>query len=595
LFTAAAVLDRLPPLATMNTRVLGTGALRRGTWRGNLYLRGSGDPAFGTRQGRRDVTTLIRGLKRRGVKRVHGRVIGDGSLFDARTGGPDSGGRTSIFVGPLSALSFNRGRSRDAEGAYQADPVLATAGMLRDGLEKKGIHVSEPAATGTAPARARTLAAMRSKRIEDLVRKMVKWSDSFDAEILLKDLAARVSRRRGSTAVGAREVRRFAAGLGVHVSLRDGSGLCRKNKASPREVVRLLNRLRHERNFPAFLRALPTAGRDGTLLNRMRSTPARDRCSAKTATLSDVSNLSGYCRTQRGHTIVFSFMMEQVEVQAARRMQDQMVTSLACLGASPRAPTTTAGLFRPPLLAGGPQRKMIALTFDDGPSVYTGKILSTLRRMHARATFFQVGHVLDSFGREPIGPRERRAGFAIGTHTQRHPDLGLFSPAAQREEILAGVGALARHGVPFPTLFRPPYDSYNAATLDVLRRLQMRMVLQSIDTQDWLRSKREIVRRAIAGAHAGAIILMHDGGGDRSKTVAALPAIIRGLHKRGYRFVNVPTLIRQDPPALEQPVSFSACQVAPVTSGHARLRIAKDPLRGVGNWRAMLGIPSAVQ
>jgi hypothetical protein len=117
------------------------------------------------------------------------------------------------------------------------------------------------------------------------------------------------------------------------------------------------------------------------------------------------------------------------------------------------------------------------------------------------------------------------------------------------------------------------------------------MVLQTVDTQDWLRSKREIVRRALAGARSGAIILMHDGGGDRSKTVAALPAIIRGLQKRGYRLVNVPTLISQDPPALEQPVSFSACQSSLAASGHARLGTARDPLRGAGNWRAMLGIP----
>jgi D-alanyl-D-alanine carboxypeptidase/D-alanyl-D-alanine-endopeptidase (penicillin-binding protein 4) len=595
LFTAAAVLDRLPPLATMSTRVLGSGSLRRGTWYGSLYLRGAGDPAFGMERGRLDLTRLVRQLRRRGVKRVRGKVIGDGSLFDSRTGGPDSGGRTSIFVGPLSALSFDHGRSSDAGGAYQANPVLATAGILRAELEKRGIHVSGPAATGKAPAKSRKLASVHSRRVEDLVRRMVKWSDSFGAEILLKDLAARVTHRKGSTANGAREVRRFAARLGVSVSLSDGSGLCRKNKASPREVVRLLNRLRHRRNFPAFLQSLPTAGRDGTLFNRMRSSPARDRCSAKTATLSDVSNLSGYCRTQRGHTIIFSFLMEQVDVQSARHTQDQMVSSLACLGANASAPDATTGLFRPALLAGGPQRKMIALTFDDGPSRFTHKFISTLRRRHARATFFQVGYGLDSFGRQPIGARERREGFTLGTHTQRHPDLGRLSAAEQEREILAGARALTSRGLPFPTLFRPPYDSYNAATLDTLRRFRMRMVLQSVDTQDWLRKRGEIVRRALAGARPGSIILMHDGGGDRSQTLAALPAIIDGLHKRGYRLVNVPTLIRQDPPALEQPVSFNNCQSALVTSGRAHPGITKDALRALGNWRAMLQIQSSGQ
>jgi serine-type D-Ala-D-Ala carboxypeptidase/endopeptidase (penicillin-binding protein 4) len=590
LFTAAAVLDRLHPLGAMRTRILGSGSVRRGTLRGNLYLRGAGDPAFGTKQGRLDIKSLVRQLRRRGVKRVHGKLVGDGSLFDSQTGGPDSGWRTSIFIGPLAALSFNHGKSRNAEAAYQARPVLATARILRLALRKRGIHVSGPAATGTAPAGARRLATIPSRRIEEIVRKVVKWSDSFGAEVLLKDLAARVGRRKGSTAVGARQARRFARSLGVRVHLRDGSGLCRKNKASPREVVRLLDRLRHRRGFPSFLVSLPIAGRDGTLYDRMRSSPARDRCSAKTATLSDVSNLSGYCRTQRGHTIVFSFMMDDVNVHAARPLQDRMVTSVVCTGARPRAPNTTAGLFRPVLFAGGPQRKLIALTFDDGPSPYTPKIVSTLRRMHAGATFFQIGHALTSS--EPIGAEERRHGFSIGTHTATHPDLGLLSAGAQMEEILAGARAITRHGAPFPRLFRPPYDSYNAATLDVLRRLRIRMVLQSVDTQDWFRKRRAIVRRALAGARAGSIILMHDGGGNRSETLAALPAIVKGLHKRGYRLVDVPTLIRKDPPPLERPVPFTACDTNVAGNGRVHLSISKDTLGGPWSWRAMLGIPS---
>jgi peptidoglycan/xylan/chitin deacetylase (PgdA/CDA1 family) len=424
---------------------------------------------------------------------------------------------------------------------------------------------------------------------------VVKWSDSFSAEVLLKDLAARVSRRKGSTATGAQLARRFARSLGVRVRLMDGSGLCRKNKASPREVVRLLNRLRHRPNFPAFFESLPIAGRDGTLFNRLRTSPARDRCSAKTATLSDVSNLSGYCQTQRGHTIIFSFMMDQVDVQSARRLQDQMVTSVECLGATPRAPNTTAGLFRPLLFGGGSRRKMIALTFDDGPSPFTRKIISTLRRMHATATFFQIGYALDTFGREPIGPKDRRDGFTIGTHTQRHPDLGRLSAGAQLQEVLAGVRALTSRGVPFPRFFRPPYDSYNSGTLDVLRRLGMRMVLQDVDTQDWLRKKREIVRRALGEARQGSIILMHDGGGDRSATVSALPQIIHGLHKRGYRLVNIPTLLHKDPPALERPVPFSACWSPRPAAGKTRLSIAKAELNGSWSWKAMLGIPSTVQ
>jgi hypothetical protein len=99
----------------------------------------------------------------------------------------------------------------------------------------------------------------------------------------------------------------------------------------------------------------------------------------------------------------------------------------------------------------------------------------------------------------------------------------------------------------------------------------MRMVLQTVDTQDWLRKRGAIVRRALRRTRPGGIILMHDGGGDRSETVAALPAIIRGLHKRGYRIVSVPTLLRKNPPPLERPAPFSACFRRP-DSGQTALR-----------------------
>src|SRR5205085_9588465 len=99
---------------------------------------------------------------KRGIKRVRGRVIGDGSLFDSRKGGPDSGWRTSIFVGPLTALSFDHGKSPDGQAAFQRHPVLDAARILRHILEKRGIRVSGGVGTGAAPARDRKLAAAPS-------------------------------------------------------------------------------------------------------------------------------------------------------------------------------------------------------------------------------------------------------------------------------------------------------------------------------------------------------------------------------------------------------------------------------------------------
>ena len=348
----------------------------------------------------------------------------------------------------------------------------------------------------------------------------------------------------------------------MQVALQDGSGLCRKNKASPREVVRLLNRMRPRKNFPAFFTSLPVAGRDGTLYNRMRATPARDRCSAKTATLGNVSNLSGYCRTQRGHTLVFSFMMDRVPVQPARALQDRMVNEVVCHDARLGGPNSITGLMRPPLYGGGP-KKIIALSFDDGPSRYTHKIISRLRRLGAGATFFQLG---SEFASEEAADRPGRP---PARHDDRQPHghpprPGQAVRAAQRKEILRGVRAITSRGGPYPHLFRPPYDSYNATTLFVLRNLRMRLVLQTVDTQDWLptATRKTIARRAIAGARPGGIILMHDGGGNRSATVEALP-----LDRPGAAQPRLPARERshvaaREPTAAEPPGSVQRVRTA---------------------------------
>ena len=110
-----------------------------------------------------------------------------------------------------------------------------------------------------------------------------------------------------------------------------------------------------------------------------------------------------------------------------------------------------------------------------------------------------------------------------------------------------------RYGGPFPRLWRPPYGSYNATTVRILHRLRMLMVLWTVDTDDYLRpGVATIVHRALAAATPGAIILMHDAGGDRTQTIAALPVIVHALKARGYRLVTIPKLILDDPPLHRQ-------------------------------------------
>ena len=209
-------------------------------------------------------------------------------------------------------------------------------------------------------------------------------------------------------------------------------------------------------------------------------------------------------------------------------------------------------LARQPLISsGGSERREIALTFDDGPGPYTPLLLDQLQRLHVPATFFEIGFMFRWF--HDSVSRELRMGEVIGDHTETHPRMALLSPAAQQSQILDQAEWLHKYHGPFPRLWRPPYGSYDSATLAILRRLHMLMVLWSVDSDDYLRpGVPVIVDRVLAGARPGAIILMHDAGGDRSETIAALPPIVHALRKRGYRLVTIPQLILDDPPTRPQ-------------------------------------------
>jgi peptidoglycan/xylan/chitin deacetylase (PgdA/CDA1 family) len=189
----------------------------------------------------------------------------------------------------------------------------------------------------------------------------------------------------------------------------------------------------------------------------------------------------------------------------------------------------------------------IALTFDDGPGPYTPGVLSVLERAHVRATFFAIGKMERYFSESTV--REIRDGDVVGDHTETHPFLARLSPHEQREELFEQIARIELLGGQRPDLFRPPYGSFNATTLRELQSLRLLMVLWSVDTNDYRQpGVPAIVQSALAGAHPGAIVLMHDGGGDRTQTIAALPVIIRELRARGFHLVTVPQLLIDDPP-----------------------------------------------
>ena len=201
---------------------------------------------------------------------------------------------------------------------------------------------------------------------------------------------------------------------------------------------------------------------------------------------------------------------------------------------------------------GSGRHREVALTFDDGPGPFTPQVLKVLRRYRAPATFFVVGHSLIDFG--ATLPSEIHDGFVLGDHTQDHKLLTQLNPHDQAHQITDLGQDLVSYGAAFPRLFRPPYGGFNDATLGLLHQYGMLMVLWSVDTHDYMQpGVATIVQRALAGAAPGAIILMHDAGGPRAQTVAALPMIIAGLRARHFKLVTVPRLVADDPPNPAQP------------------------------------------
>jgi peptidoglycan/xylan/chitin deacetylase (PgdA/CDA1 family) len=209
--------------------------------------------------------------------------------------------------------------------------------------------------------------------------------------------------------------------------------------------------------------------------------------------------------------------------------------------------------YTPFVREGAGHGRDVALTFDDGPGPYTPEVLKVLERFKVRGTFFVIGRMLRYFGSSTV--REIEDGDVIGDHTENHPLLATLSRHDQHEELFEQIARVEILGGRRPTLFRPPYGSFNATTLRQLHSLHLLMVLWSVDTDDYARpGVPVIVQRALEGLQPGAIILLHDGGGDRTQTIAALPEIIRGVRARGYRLVTVPQLLMDDPPPAGLPI-----------------------------------------
>jgi peptidoglycan/xylan/chitin deacetylase (PgdA/CDA1 family) len=219
------------------------------------------------------------------------------------------------------------------------------------------------------------------------------------------------------------------------------------------------------------------------------------------------------------------------------------------------APTAAEALARfvrlgLPLYCGGSRRRLVALTFDDGPGPATSATLALLRRFGASGTFFLVGRNLHDW---PQLARAEAALGAVGDHTWTHPFLTRIpAPAMQREIASTQTALEGATGAPV-LLFRPPYGFHDAAVDREVRRLGMLQVLWSLDSHDSYpppgATAAEIVRTLATSVHPGSIVLLHE---NLRETDLALPRVLRDLRAARLQSVSVPELLALDPPPLGQ-------------------------------------------
>ncbi len=338
LYTAAAVLARLGPTARFATSVYGAGKLAPGgVWEGTLYLRGGGDPSFGSTPfihghyggvGASISALLVQLVSTDGIHVVTGGVRGDESYFDSLRGEPSSGyARDPFLEGTLSALAFNRGETGSERGPHA--PAAFAARRLFAGLQENGVHISGGIGAAATPAGAQLLAQAPSPTVSQLLGLMLPPSDNFFAETLVKDLGAQFG-GAGTTAAGAAVVSStIASMLAIHPHVVDGSGLSERDLTSPYEVADLLVNLYETPIGQVLRRHLAVAGRTGTLSRRLRHTSAAGHCQGKTGTLTGVSNLVGYCETAGGHELAFAIFTDGIATESAHLFQDRMTAAIA--------------------------------------------------------------------------------------------------------------------------------------------------------------------------------------------------------------------------------------------------------------------------
>ena len=318
-----AALRELGPDYRFKTVVLAQGVRAGSTWHGNLFLKGFGDPTLTSAR----LARLATQVAATGIRRFDGRLLGDESWFDSRRTAP--GWKPGYFVlecPPLSALVVDRALYDDH---VSVRPAFAAAGTFRRLLRAVGVKTG-PVGVGRAGPATVQLGEVDSSTLPNVVAVMDRESDNFRAEMLLKELGAELA-HAGTTAAGAAVVRQTLADAGVPldgVEIADGSGLSLDDRLTANAVVAILVKAWIDPLLRStFWAALPVAGENGTLEDRMKEQPAKGAVRAKTGTTDEASALSGYVAGRYAFAVLQNG--DPVRWNAARKAQDRFATALA--------------------------------------------------------------------------------------------------------------------------------------------------------------------------------------------------------------------------------------------------------------------------
>lgn len=318
LLTAETALRVLGPSYREHTDLRSSGTRAGALLRGDLYLVAGGDPYLSSVQ----LDALARSFAATGVRTISGHLVVDDTRYDrARRA---SGWKQECVPeesGPLSAMALDRNTWRK-DAAYLADPATPVLGKLRAYLARQGVRfTTSDARRGPVLARAATYSSLQSAPLSTQLTRILKDSDNFAAELVLKEVG-RIGAGTGSSAAGATVVHRQTGSSGTVV---DGSGLSSQDRQTTAHLLELLGT-----SYADLQPKLPVGCQDGTLEHRFCGTAAAGRVWAKTGTLDTSRALAGWTVTRDGRRVTFAFVLSGFSNgSSATKAIDRAVVALA--------------------------------------------------------------------------------------------------------------------------------------------------------------------------------------------------------------------------------------------------------------------------